>query len=316
MALDCETLVIGAGPAGLTAAMYLARYRRDVLVVHDGTARALRIPLTHNVPGFPEGVCGTDLLARMTEHATEYGARLHEALVTGLERTANGFTAQLDDGGAITARGVVLATGIWLNEVDLPREVHEQAIKDDVLRYCPVCDAYEHSGREIAVLGADLHGAAEAMFLRQYSDKVTLIPAWSDDLDADQHHELDDSDITVLRGRVTAIEPDADGITVHLAGRDGTASSHRFGILYPAFGVTPRTDLAVKLGLEVDEDGRLGALTHMKAEIPGFYAAGDIVEGLDQISVAMGHGAVAATKLHNYLRDEDDHVMSDQRPVD
>ena len=117
--------------------------------------------------------------------------------------------------------------------------------------------------------------------------------------------------IFVPMGRVTAIEPDADGITVHLAGRDGTASSHRFGILYPAFGVTPRTDLAVKLGLEVNEDGRLGAPTHMKAEIPGFYAAGDIVEGLDQISVAMGTGARAAVAIHNDLRQSDGQTLED-----
>ena len=81
---DC--IVVGAGPGGLTAALYLARYRRRVLVVHDGKARALRIPLTHNVPGFPEGVCGTDLIEHMTEHATRYGAEMAEGHVARIVR--------------------------------------------------------------------------------------------------------------------------------------------------------------------------------------------------------------------------------------
>ena len=72
-AADC--IIVGAGPAGLTAALYMARYRRRVLVLHDGTARALRIPLTHNAPGYPEGISGSDLIDRMARHALEYGAQ-------------------------------------------------------------------------------------------------------------------------------------------------------------------------------------------------------------------------------------------------
>lgn len=82
-----EVIVIGAGPAGLTAALYLARYRRDVLVVHDGRSRALRIPETHNAPGFPEGIAGPELIARMTPHAAGFGARIEEAEITRMERT-------------------------------------------------------------------------------------------------------------------------------------------------------------------------------------------------------------------------------------
>lgn len=313
---ETHVVIIGAGPAGLTAALYLARYRRRVIVVHDGTARALRIPTTHNAPGFPEGIAGTDLIARMTEHATEYGAEVREGHVTAIERTGPDtrptFTVVLDDGTRIDARGVILATGIDLNQVDLPHDVHEQAIVDDVLRYCPVCDANEHTGRKIAVLGADIRGAAEAMFLRQYSDDVTLLPVWGAELTDKQRRELAESDIRVVEGAVEKLEPQSDAILITVAGHD---APHRFGILYPALGVTPRTELAVGLGLAVDEDGRLGPLTHLKTELPGFYAAGDIVEGLDQISVAMGHGAIAATKLHNWLRDCDGHVMQDQRPV-
>src|SRR5690606_31053075 len=134
-----DTLVIGAGVAGLTAAMYLARFRRSVVAIHDGTSRALRIPRTHNAPGFPDGIDGVELVERMTRHATEYDARIVEGRVTAVTRDGDLFVAEVEGAPPVRARSVILATGIKLNEVDLPREIHEQALRDHVLRYCPIC---------------------------------------------------------------------------------------------------------------------------------------------------------------------------------
>ena len=173
---EYEVAVIGAGPAGLTAALYLARYHRKVVVIHDGNSRALRIPLTHNAPGFPDGVNGIDLVDRMTEHAREFGARFVEERVETIRKQDKGFVIQGQNGGQWHVRGVVLATGILLNEVDLPRPIHEQAIKDDVLRYCPICDGYEHTDKRIGVIGCDSNGAGEALFLSRYSSDITLMP--------------------------------------------------------------------------------------------------------------------------------------------
>ena len=308
-----DTLVIGAGPAGLTSAMYLSRFMRSCTVIHDGTARASRIPLTHNVPGFPDGVTGPDLLSKMLSHAAEYGARIVEGHVVHLSMDDGNFCAELSDGAIYQARGIVLATGILLNQIDLPHKVHEQAIRDNVLRYCPVCDAYEHRGKNIAVLGADLHGAAEALFLRQYSNHVTLIPAWTNELEPAQVRELEDSGVSLVRGEVDLIEPMQNSIKLVIANGESLISLD-FDVLYPALGVTPRTELAVGLGLSAQDDGRLDPLAHARTDIPGVYAAGDIVEGLDQISVAMGHGAIAATKLHNWLREQDGHVIEGSSP--
>lgn len=86
-----DAVVIGAGPAGLTAAVYLARYRRTVLVLHDGKSRALRIPKTHNAPGFPEGIRGEDLIERMTVHAEQFNAEIAQAEVADIEHTSDGF---------------------------------------------------------------------------------------------------------------------------------------------------------------------------------------------------------------------------------
>jgi thioredoxin reductase (NADPH) len=295
--LDC--IIIGAGPAGLTAALYLGRYRRDPLVIHDGSAQAARIPLTHNVPGFPEGISGVQLLERMTDHAQAYGATFMEGCVTALAQEADGFRITRADGQNLSARTVILATGILLNQIDLPHDVHEQAIEDDVLRYCAVCDAYEHIDRKIAVVGCEESGAAQALFLSRYSKEVTLFPDDPAAMAAEDRKKLETRGVRISDTPMARVAPTRTTMKVW---REGDEAASEFDVVYPCFGTKPRTDLALQLGLSVDEDGCLDAASHFETEAPGFFAAGDIVRGLDQISVAMGHGAIAATNVHSRLR--------------
>jgi len=294
-----DVIIIGAGPAGLTAAMYLGRYRRAVLVLHDGQSRALRVPLTHNAPGFPEGIRGPDLIERMTRHADEFGATVEECRVTDIDPVAGGFRLRLEDGTTRQSRAVILASGIFLNQVDLPHPVHEAAIEAGVLRYCPVCDGYEHRDKRIGVVGCDSDGAAEALFLRQYSDDVTLMPLSHPELSPAQAHEMATAGVVVEAGALLGLEPQADHIEVRLKGRGPLI----FDVIYPALGCRPRAELAERLGVVLTETGCLPS--QGDSGFPGFFGAGDVVEGLDQISVAMGHGAQAATKAHNWLREQD-----------
>lgn len=305
-----DILVVGAGPAGLTAALYLARFKRRVRVVHDGRSRTLWVPRTRNVPGFPEGIVGRDLIERMTDHAQRYGADITIGRVASLCREADVYRATLEDGAAVDVRGVILATGVETRLADLDEGDHMAAVRDGVLRYCPICDGFEHRDERIAVLGSDLHGAAEAMFLRQFSRHVTLIPKWQVALSDRQREELADSDIVVAEGRVDRLAAGAKEIFVHLRGEP---HPRRFDILYPAFGSVPRSELATALGAVADEHDCLPFNAFSEGMLPGLYAAGDVVAGLDQISVAIGQGAMAATRLHNWLRDIDGHMMADQR---
>lgn len=300
-----DVVVIGAGPAGLAAALYLARYRRDILVLHDGKSRALRIPLTHNAPGFPDGVRGPELIARMTRHAVQYGAAVEEAGVVMIDAVADGFHLRLKDGSTRASRAVILATGIELNQVDLPDAVHEAAIRAGVLRYCPVCDGFEHTDRRIGVIGCDSNGAAEALFLRQYSDDVTLMPLSHPEVSPAQVQELAASGVSVETGALLALEPGADRIGVRLEGR----ALLEFDVIYPALGCRPRSVLAQQLGIGLTAAGCVSAAGVADSGVPGVFAAGDVVEGLDQISVAMGHGAIAATKAHNWLREQDHETL-------
>src|SRR5690606_10710234 len=296
-----DVVVIGAGPAGLTAALYLARYRRRVLVLHDGKSRALRIPLTHNAPGFPEGVRGPDRIARMTRHAVQYGADIQETEVSAITAVAGGFNLHLADGSALVGRAVILATGVDLNQVALPEAVHEAAIRAGVLRYCPVCDGYEHIGKRIGVIGCDTNGAAEALFLRRYSRTVTLMPLTRPELSSAEARALADAGIRLEAGALRALEPGADDITVRL----DTGASLAFDVIYPALGRRPRSILAEQLGLDLTEAGCVTLDAVFESGVAGVFAAGDLVEGLDQISVAMGHGAVAGTRAHNWLREQE-----------
>ena len=298
---DPDVVIVGAGPAGLTAALYLARYRRNVLVLHDGKSRALRIPLTHNAPGFPEGVRGPDLIARMTRHAARYGAAVRQAEVAAIEAMAGGFRLRLEDGSTRLSRAVILATGVDLNQVDLPDAVHEAAIRAGVLRYCPVCDGYEHIDKRIGVIGCDTNGAAEALFLRGYSQNLTLMPLSRPELSSAEARALADAGIRLEAGALLALEPGADDITVRL----DTGASLAFDVIYPALGCRPRSSLAEQLGLGEIEAGCVTSDSVFESRVEGVFAAGDLVEGLDQISVAMGHGAVAATRAHNWLREQE-----------
>lgn len=310
MSAAVDTLVVGSGPGGLTAAMYLARFRRSVRVVHDGRSRALWVPRTRNVPGFPDGITGGELIGRMTDHASRYGSSITEGRVVSIERTGATFRAALADGASVESRGVILATGVETHLAALDEGDHDAAVRNGVLRYCPICDGFEHRDERIAVLGSDIHGAAEAMFLRQFSRNITLIPKWEVALSEAQRRELADSDVAIVEGRVKRLAASPTDISAQI---EGEATPRRFDILYPALGSIPRSELAVALGVVADENDCLPFHSFSEGLLPGLYAAGDVVAGLDQISVATGQGAMAATRLHNWLREIEGHQMADQK---
>ena len=170
--IDPDILIVGAGPAGLTAATYLARFRRRVLVADGGAPRACWIPVSHNMPGFPQGITGDAILGRMTEQAQEYGAVIETGRVESLTRDGDGFVVRLN-GRELRIRAVLLATGVTDHHPDLPGV--ERAIERSLVRICPICDGYEAIDKAVAVIGDDDKGMREAAFLRTYSDRVTLI---------------------------------------------------------------------------------------------------------------------------------------------
>jgi thioredoxin reductase (NADPH) len=298
--IDTDVAIVGAGPAGLSAALYAARFCRSTLVLHDGSARAARIPRTRNVPGFAAGITGPSLISRMSRHAAKYGAQIVEAHVSGVPRTARGgFELWSKDGTCYSARALILATGLECKSIPLDDRLHARAIKRGLLRYCPVCDGYEHRGERIGVVGCDVSGASEALFLRQFSSRVHLLTQCSAELTDQQRDDLAQAGIRTVTDPVAGYELAGKKMRLRFKGGHPPLV---FDVIYAALGTRPRHALAVSLGIPLTNDGKVSAHAPFGTNVEGVFCAGDLVEGLDQISVAMGQGAVAATRAHNWLR--------------
>ncbi len=293
---DC--LVIGAGPAGLTAAIYLTRFHLSLKVVDAGESRAGWIPCTRNHAGFPDGISGKELIERMKAQAQKYGASIEKGRVTRLDRLDDDFRAEWGK-GSVTARTVLLATGVRNRRPPMDPELHDEALARGLIRYCPICDGYEVTDRKVGVIGSGMQGVAEAVFIRSYTADVTLIaPDQAHMLSAGDKAKLDEYGIPCVNGPCHAVAAHKDCIVV-----ETTEGHHTFDSIYPALGSDTRTELAAQIGCAL-KDENIEVDSHQRTNVPGVYAAGDVVLGLDQISHAMGEGGVAATTIRNDLAKE------------
>ncbi len=293
--MDC--LIVGAGPAGLTAAVYLARFRRTITVVDGGASRASWIPVSHNLTGFPEGLSGEALLDRLRQQAVQYGATVLSGQVTRLDLLPEGtFEAEID-GKIMQAQRVLLATGGLDVEPELPGV--RNAVRRGLVRYCPICDAYEVIGQKVALIAFGKCRIKEALLLRAYTHDLTVLTLGQDmDISQEERHALWEAGISVLDSPVGHLSlVDGRIATWHM--QDG--SDHRFDTIYSALGTHIRSGLATDLGADTDEDGALTVDGHQQTSVPGLYAAGDVVSGLSQISVAAGQAAIAATHINASL---------------
>jgi thioredoxin reductase (NADPH) len=294
--LDC--LIVGGGPAGLTAAVYLARFRRKVMIVDAGYSRALLIPRTNNFPGFPDGISGAELLERLRHQLARYEIEVLKDSVEAIKVSCGNIIASTTS-RQIPARKVLLATGV----IDLlpPSSACQRAIAEGAVRFCPICDAYEVQGRRVAVLGPARKALREALFLRTYTQDLTILATdGGSGMPPDERAalkqigigfwEFPKIDLAIVEGGVRAFLSDQE----HL----------RFDIVYSALGTEVRSGLALPLGAQCSISGCIKVDAHQRTSIPGIYAAGDVVHQLNQISVAIGHAAIAATDIHNTLAEE------------
>ena len=290
--LDC--LVVGAGPAGLTAATYLARFHRDFQVVDAGKSRARWIPASHNCPGFPHGIGGDVLLGKLREQAEGVGARIEDGRICQLGRDGDGFVAIADDGRRWRARHVLLATGVV--DVMPAMDGLEDGIACHAVRLCAVCDGYEASDDAIAVLAPADEAIRHALFLRSFSRDVTAIRSEEGEPSAECARLARDAGVALLPPATALRCLPGSGCEIVTA-----AGTHRFDTLYPVLGSDAQSQLARALGADVDDNGELVTDGHQQTSVEGLYAIGDVVSALNQISVAMGHAAIAATAIHNRL---------------
>jgi thioredoxin reductase (NADPH) len=306
--LDC--IVVGAGPAGLTAAEYLARFHRRVVVlgVSGPKPRLLLIDRTYNLPGYPEGISGQSLRERLMEQAKKVGAILREATAQHISGEDGNFTVQLSDGTNLFARKIILAMGVRDRHPDVPNiEPHI----GDFIRYCPVCDGYEHTDQTLGILGSGGSVARHALFLRTFSHRISIF------LHGKEHETLGSYRQKLMEKGIEVYEPRVVKI-IEQQQREGSAVSdhvgcgicledgthHPLAVLYSALGCDLSLDPVQHMGLDLDEDGYVKVNIHQETNVPGIYAAGDLVSQINQISVAFGQAAISAVSLHNALDDE------------
>lgn len=292
MSADLDCLIIGGGPAGLMAAVYLARSLRRVAVIDSGASRASYIPVSHNYPGHAEGISGDAILTHLRAQAAAYGADLRQGKVVRLER---GFTATLDSGETIAAPRVIMATGIVDEKPALPRM--PEFIYKGAVRFCPICDAYETLDQRIGIVGPMKTAVRKAAFMRTYSRDVTVLPLGDIAANAEEKKILDEADLAHPTAAVRDLFPEGDKVGVEM--EDG--STLVFDTIYPAMGAHVRSQLAVDLGVAHADSGCIITSDHHETNVPGLFAIGDLSTELHQISVAFGHAAIAATYIHNSL---------------
>src|SRR4051794_7060178 len=290
--IDC--LVVGGGPAGLTTAMYLARYRRNILLIDSGHSRAAMIPQSHNYPGF-SGIAGPELLLRLRQQAQAHGSRFESGEVHSLQLLGedDGFLAKAN-GREVQARCVVVATG--LIDERPPVQGLTDPVAGGAIRFCPICDGYEAMDKRIGVLGTMQAAGKKALFLRTYSPHVSLFSTDDSDFECVLRTQLTVAGIK-LACKPLRVDQRNDRIVVLCEGGE----SHLLDILYPALGCNVRSQLATNLGAKCTEIGTLVVDAHQQTTVERIYAVGDVVTDLHQLTVATGHAAVAATNIHNRL---------------
>ena len=292
---DLDCLIVGGGPAGLTAAIYLTRFRRRTRLVDAGQSRAALIPRSHNFPGFPDGISGVEILSRLREHAHRYGAQIEHGTVGALRCREDGLFAATVEGQTVTARRVILATGV----VDNVPEIDNVSAHIDAgrIRLCPVCDGFEVSDKPVAIYGTADHVLPKALFLRSYTGDLTLLCTDDVSCPGELAAALKRAGIDLPTECVDRLKWDGAALTALLK----SGEEKRFASVYPAMGSRPRSALYKQVGGDPTSEGCIDTDEHQRTSVPGVWAIGDVVDALDQMAVAIGHAAIATTDVHNSL---------------
>ena len=292
-----DVVVVGGGAAGLSAALVLGRARRTVAVVDSGTPR--NAPAAHmqgylSRDGMPPG----ELIAAGRREVEGYGVRLIDGYVTGIVPAERGFEVHLADGEALTARRVLLATGLRDVVPDLPG-VAERWGRD--LLHCPYCHGYEVRDLALGVLGGTPGAVQHALLVRQWSADVVFFPHTGvlDDVETEQ---LTARGVAIVEGAVAALVIDGDRLRgVELA--DGRVIRRAAVFVRPR--LVPSSGLPAALGADLDESGWARTDAHGRTSVPGIWVAGNASDPGAQVITAAGEGSAAAIALNADLLAED-----------
>lgn len=301
-----DTLIIGGGPAGLTAGLYTSRAKLNTLLVERMImgGQVMTTTKVENYPGFPGGIDGPDLMMRFQEHCQEFGLEVQYGEVQGLEDLGEVRRITVDD-QPVLARTVIITTGAEPKKLDIPGE---QEFTGRGVSYCATCDGAFFRDQVVAIAGGGDTAAEEALFLTRFAKKVYLIHR-RDQLRATsilQDRLKNNDKIEILwNAQVTGTQGDTSGLTgIELT--DTTNGDKRLlevSGLFVAIGVTPKAHFLADT-LTLDAEGYILTDGECRTSMEGVFAAGDVRKKiLKQIATAVGDGAVAAIMAEKYIMD-------------
>ncbi|MEU3454717.1 NAD(P)/FAD-dependent oxidoreductase [Micromonospora sp. NPDC006766] len=290
---------MGGGPAGLSAALYLARYNREVLVFDNGRGRSTHHQTNRNYLGFPDGIATVGLRELARQQLSRYN-RIHFVHHL-IERVSGdgeqGFVAEAQGGHRWQGRVLVLATGVLDH---FPHFPHWESYVGRSMFWCITCDGYENRGRNILVVGHTDAAAGEALQLHSLTDRVRLLTN-SEYLDISPKFQkrLNNAGIPVVHDHIRSVEGE-DGMMVAVITRGGERLE--LDSLFSIQGATPETRLAQQLGVELAPSGWIRVDSEQKTNVPGVYAAGDVTSlHSHQVTAAVHEGAQAASAANYFL---------------
>ena len=301
-----DTIIVGSGPAGLTAALYLAREGHEVLVIEKsglGGQTGITDRLD-NFPGFPEGITGAEFADRLVQQAKRFGVEILQAqAVTGLRAEAESRYVATADGQEYGAKAVIIATGSTYRRLEVPGE--EELLGAGV-HFCATCDGPFYKGRHVAVVGGGSSAAEESLFLTRFADKVTLLvrgealktaPLVVDKIrDNDKIEVRYNTEIRQLDGASRL-----EGLVIGERGSEATETLDPAAV-FLFVGLTPNSGWLPD-AVERTEHGFLHTDKTLQTSIPGVFAAGDVRAGAtNQAASAAGEGATVALMVREYLK--------------
>ena len=307
-----DTVILGSGCSGLTAAIYAARSNLKPLVLegHEPGGQLSITTLVENFPGWPEGIQGPELIENMKKQATRFGAELRMAHLNSIDLTKRPFALNIGK-ETIHTRTLIIASGASARWLGLPSE---QALIGHGVSSCATCDGFFASGKEIAVIGGGDSAMEEALFLTRFATKVTIINR-SENFRASRimleraiaHPQIAFLHNTVVEEVLGVEEKDVRGLKLKNT-KSGETSELPLSFMFLGIGHTPNAS-AFKGILDLDDDGYI--LTHGNVfptkdgqPIPGVFACGDIQDRrYRQAITAAGSGCMAALEVEKYLED-------------
>ncbi|MFC3960001.1 NAD(P)/FAD-dependent oxidoreductase [Halovivax cerinus] len=295
---EYDVVVVGGGPAGMTAALYTTRLGHRTALVDRGGGRAAMMRDVHNVLGVREETSGAEYLGVGRDQLEDYGCEIHRDLVTSCSRDDGDGSIHLSgDAAEYAGDVVVLATGFTdvRPEPPLPRTGRG-------LHYCLHCDAYMFVDEPVYVMGHGESTAHVAGIMLNFTDDVDILtrgasPEWSDETAA----VLDAHPIDVIESDISGVKNGEDGWLEALEFEDGAVREYTGG--FAMYGANYNNGLARELGCELEADGTIAVDDHGRTSVDDVYAVGDCTPGHNQVPVALGQGAKAGIDVHFQLRD-------------